>query len=112
MTRIMAGLVALSWAVSIAGTAAAQSAGITVLRGAGNQSGAAASAAPGVEIVRGTPATRQPAARSGKPVKLVMPFVAAGETLWLRDARTGGLIACWVSGSGYVGRSVIRCTTG
>ena len=111
MKRFMAGLVALTWAVAIGGTAAAQTAGVTVLRGAGSQSDTAASAA-GVQIVRGTPAKRAPAARSSKTVKLVMPFVAAGETLWLRNARTGRLIACWVSGSGYVGRSVIRCTRG
>lgn len=113
MIRIMTGLLVLSWAAAIAGTSAAQTAGVTVLRGGGSQSSAAASTAAGVEIVRGTPVSRRAAARSSsRTVKLVMPFVAAGDTLWLRNSRTGRLIACWVSGSGYVGRSVIRCTRG
>lgn len=43
------------------------------------------------------------------PRSTQIDFVA-GNTFWTRDARTGGLVACYVGSSGIVGKDVIRCT--
>lgn len=34
----------------------------------------------------------------------------AGDTLWIRSARTGHLTACFTGSSGKVGKTIIRCT--
>ena len=105
MVRMTGSAIAILWAVLVASPAGAQSADVDVLRGTDR-----AAAAGGVEVLRGTPMAPRPPEERSYRTTLVLPFVAAGETLWLRDARSGRLVACQVRGSGYVGRSVIRCT--
>ena len=103
MIRIAAVLTTALLAAAGAPQAAAQDSGVTVLRGGGDAT------ADGVEIVRGRPVAAKPVATRAVK-RYVTPFIAAGETLWFRSARTGRLVACWVAGTGYVGRSAIRCT--
>lgn len=111
MTRATATLIAVCLGVSAAFPAAAQS--VTVLRGTGDEEAGRTTAA-GIEILRGMAIVkRSDRTRYAGRTRTTryQPFVAAGDTLWLRHARTGRLVACWVQGTGYVGRSAIRCTS-
>lgn len=110
MTRTTASLIAVLWAAWAAGPAIAQTGGVTVLRGGASETVVTAQAAAGaIEVLRGTAvASRPPAERRSRATR-GPTLVAAGETLWLSDARTGRLIACWVGGSSVAGRSAIRC---
>lgn len=105
MIRTTSSAIAILWAVLGTSPAGAQTADVEVLRGTDR-----GTAAAGVEVLRGTPAASRPAEERSYRTTLVLPFLAAGETLWLRDARSGHLVACRAGGSGYVGRSVVRCT--
>ncbi len=70
--------------------------------------------AGGVDVVKpiSTPASKPApvaANRATRPYG-VNPSFVAGDTFWTRNARTGRLVACYVWGSGKVGKRVIRCT--
>ena len=62
---------------------------------------------PENKTARQKPATgkSRPASRSKAKYAIY-----AGDTLWIRNRRTGRLVACFTGSSGKVGKSVIRCT--
>jgi hypothetical protein len=99
----------------IAGPTTGQAATITVFHGTKTEIvDTAKRPAGGVHIAR--PAVRPAskptpvaADRTPRPYVVSTNFVA-GDTLWIRNARTGRFVACYVGSSGMVGRDIIRCT--
>lgn len=108
MTRITATLIAAFWAASIATPSVAETGTVTVLHGTGKTAGARTTTGA-VTVLRGTPVVARPSQPTEKPPTAATEVIAAGETLWLRHARTGQLIACWAGNSIYAGRFAIYC---
>ena len=113
---IIAALCAV-WIIALTtGPTTSQAATITVFHGMETEtSNTAKRPAGGVHVVRPVSApasTPSPvvATRATQPYVINASY-AAGETLWMRDARTGGLVACAVWSAGIVGMDTIRCTS-
>jgi len=88
---------------------------ITVLHGTSAEIVDTAKSPPGgVYLVRPAVAPEPapaPAAETGPEDLLARDItVAGGDTLWMRQAGTGRLVACTVWNAGMVGEYVIRCT--
>lgn len=64
-------------------------------------------------VLRGTPAPAdEDAVPQMRQISGLQPIGTGGNTLWLRDAQTGHIVACTVWRSGVVGRDKFRCTGG
>lgn len=104
-------LSALSVATILTMAAPGQAEIITIVRGAVAENfDTATSPAGGIHFIR--PALSEAPAPPPKAIKKTRrPLMFfAGDTLWIRSARTGHLRACFTGSSGKVGKTVIRCT--
>lgn len=84
---------------------------ITIVRGTVAETiDTAKSPAGGIHFIR--PVTAQAPAPPRKTIRKTHrhSVFVAGDTLWIRSARTGHLTACFTGSSGMVGKTVIRCT--
>lgn len=93
----------------LADAAVAADADVTVLRGMSAKT-TASTGAP--TVLRGMPAGDSQAADAKKlrSRRVASSWISTGgDSLWLVESDGGGIVGCWLQGSGYAGRTDIRC---
>jgi len=106
-------MVAALTAAACVGVASTASADVTLIRGSFVETVPAGGASALPAVLRGARALPAPAVAAPVPVaEAAAPrrAVAAGRVLWLVDAESGRLQACWLRGTGYAGENGIVCT--
>jgi len=105
--RMLAALTAAAF-VGIASTASAD---VTLIRGSFAETVPAGGASALAAVLRGARALPASAAAAPPPAAAApRHVVAAGRVLWLVDAESGRLQACWLRGTGVAGENGIVCT--